>query len=168
MIVYHGSNIEIDVIQLEKCNKYKDFGQGFYVTVLEEQAARMAKRTVIRFGGTPIVTIFDFNAFDLYKLNHKEFKHVDKDWAMFIINNRDRYFKDFSSELSNHDNKYDVVSGAVANDDIAATFALFREGIIDSQILAMRLEYKELSNQYSFHTAKAINLLKKVGVKRYE
>ena len=24
MIVYHGSNMEIDAIQLEKCNKYKE------------------------------------------------------------------------------------------------------------------------------------------------
>jgi len=168
MIVYHGSNVEIDSVQLEKCNKYKDFGQGFYVTVIEEQAARMAKRTVKRFGGTPNVTIFDFNVCELSKLNYKEFKYIDGDWAMFIINNRDKYFKDFSYELSNHDNKYDVVSGAVANDDIAATFALFREGIINSQILAMRLEYKELSSQYSFHTVKAISLLKKVGVLKYE
>jgi len=168
MIVYHGSNVEIDSIQLEKCNKYKDFGQGFYVTVLEEQAERMAKRTVKRFGGTPAVTIFEFDEHDLNKLNYKEFITANTDWAMFIINNRDRYFKDISSELSNHDNKYDVVSGPVANDDIAATFALFRDGIINSQILAMRLEYRELSNQYSFHTTTAINLLKKVGVKKYD
>ena len=70
--------------------------------------------------------------------------------------------------MSNHDNKYDVVSGAVANDDIATTFTLFRDGFINSEMLVMRLEYKELSNQYSFHTDKAINLLKKVGAKRYE
>lgn len=168
MIVYHGSNVEIDSIQLEKCNKYKDFGQGFYVTVLEEQAERMAKRTVRRFGGTPNVTIFEFDVPELSGLNYKEFKYVDKDWAMFIINNRDKNFKDISSVLSNHDNKYDVVSGAVANDDIATAFALFKEGIIDSEILAMRLEYKNLSSQYSFHTGKAVNLLKKIGVNKYE
>ena len=61
MIVYHGSNTEIDNIQLEKCNRYKDFGQGFYVTTLEEQAERMARRTVKRFGGIPTVTSFEFN-----------------------------------------------------------------------------------------------------------
>ena len=75
---------------------------------------------------------------------------------------------DFIQLEKNHDNKYDVVSGAVANDDIATTFALYRDGIIDSQILAARLEYKELSSQYSFHTDKAVGLLKKVGVKKYE
>lgn len=168
MIVYHGSNMEIDTIQLEKCNKYKDFGQGFYVTTFEQQAKRMAERTVARFGRTPTVTVFEFNEKDLVNLNYKKFKNIDNDWAMFIINNRDRAFSDFSSELSNHDNKYDVVFGAVANDDIAASFALYKDGLINSEMLKLRLQYKELTNQYSFHTIKAIALLKKVGVKKYE
>ena len=168
MIVYHGSNLEIDIIQLEKCNKYKDFGQGFYLTILEEQAERMAKRTVRRFGRIPTVTIFEFDEKDLDNLNYKKFIKIDNDWAMFIINNRDRYFRDLSNPLSNHDNKYDVVSGAVANDDIATTFVLFKDGFIDSDMLTNRLEHKQLSNQYSFHTAKAITLLKRIGAKKYE
>lgn len=32
MILYHGSNIAIDVIDLSKCRPNKDFGQGFYLT----------------------------------------------------------------------------------------------------------------------------------------
>lgn len=168
MIVYHGSNIEIDTIKLDKCNKYKDFGQGFYVTTIEEQAERMAKRTVRRFNGIPFVTVYEFDENDLYDLKYKEFKYVDNDWAIFIMNNRDRTFTNMTDELSNHDNKYDVVSGAVANDDIATTFALYREGIINSEILTERLKYKQLNNQYSFHTDRAIKLLKKIGVKRYE
>lgn len=30
MILYHGSNIIIDVIDLTKSKRYKDFGQAFY------------------------------------------------------------------------------------------------------------------------------------------
>ena len=168
MIVYHGSNTEIDIIQLEKCNKYKDFGQGFYVTTLEPQAERMAKRTVKRYGGIPTVTSFEFDAAELNKLNYKEFESVDNEWALFIINNRNKNYKDFSSELSNHDNKYDVVFGAVANDDIATTFSLYQNGYISTEMLAYRLKYKKLSNQYSFHTEKAVALLKKIRVKKYE
>jgi hypothetical protein len=168
MIVYHGSNVEIDKIELEKCNKYKDFGRGFYVTTIEEQAERMAKRTVKRFGGIPTVTSFEFNMEAMIELHSKEFDKVDNDWAMFIINNRDKDFKDISNSLSNHDNKYDIVFGAVANDDIATTFALYKDGFITSEILTDRLKFKNLSNQYSFHTEKAIMLLKKVGVKKYE
>ena len=164
MTVYHGSNTEIDTIELEKCNKYKDFGQGFYVTVIEEQAERMAERTTKRFGGTPTVTVFEFDENKLASLNYKEFKYIDSDWAMFIVNNRNKDFSDINGELSNHDNKYDVVSGAVANDDISASFELYRDGFIDAENLTMRLKYRELSNLYSFHTVRAIGLLKKVGV----
>lgn len=29
MILYHGSNMAIDTIDLDKCRPYKDFGKGF-------------------------------------------------------------------------------------------------------------------------------------------
>lgn len=39
MILYHGSNIKVAEIELAKCRPYKDFGQGFYLTDIREQAA---------------------------------------------------------------------------------------------------------------------------------
>lgn len=45
MKLYHGSNIVIDQIDLSKCKSYKDFGQGFYLTEIKEQAEQMARRT---------------------------------------------------------------------------------------------------------------------------
>ena len=36
MILYHGSNLEIDVIDLNKCRPNKDFGKGFYLTDIPE------------------------------------------------------------------------------------------------------------------------------------
>jgi hypothetical protein len=168
MIVYHGSNLEIDKIDLKKFRRFKDFGQGFYVTSLEEKAQRMAKRTVQRLGRVPTVTSFEFDMSLLNTLSILEFKSVSDDWAVFIVNNRDRQFSKLNEPLSNHDNKYDIVYGAVANDDIATTFALFRDGIIDAGTLTKRLQYKKLSNQYSFHTAEALRLLKKTGAKTYD
>lgn len=32
MILYHGSNVAIDKIDLNLCKPYKDFGRGFYLT----------------------------------------------------------------------------------------------------------------------------------------
>ena len=46
MKVYHGSNMEIDRVDVSKCKPYKDFGCGFYTTHLEEQAFHMAQRRV--------------------------------------------------------------------------------------------------------------------------
>lgn len=44
MILYHGTNIDIQSIDLEQCMPYKDFGRGFYLTDLEQQAKDMALR----------------------------------------------------------------------------------------------------------------------------
>lgn len=60
MKLYHGSNIVIDQIDLSKCKPYKDFGQGFYLTEIKEQAEQMARRTSAIYGGEPIVTEFEF------------------------------------------------------------------------------------------------------------
>ncbi|MBO5871082.1 MAG: DUF3990 domain-containing protein, partial [Bacteroidaceae bacterium] len=42
MILYHGTNVEFDVIDLAKSKPNKDFGQGFYLTADYEQALAMA------------------------------------------------------------------------------------------------------------------------------
>ena len=44
MILYHGSNTDIINIDLTKCKSYKDFGKGFYLTDIKEQAFKMANR----------------------------------------------------------------------------------------------------------------------------
>ena len=52
MKLYHGSNTAIARIDLARCKPYKDFGQGFYLTEIEEQAVQMARRTAAIYGGT--------------------------------------------------------------------------------------------------------------------
>lgn len=44
MILYHGTNLDINSISLSMCRPYKDFGRGFYLTSIEEQARKMAYR----------------------------------------------------------------------------------------------------------------------------
>ena len=43
MILYHGSYTEVSQIQLEKCSKGKDFGQGFYLTSSHSQAEKFIR-----------------------------------------------------------------------------------------------------------------------------
>ena len=44
MLVYHGSYVEIRQPEIRKGRNTKDFGNGFYCTVIKEQAQRWAKR----------------------------------------------------------------------------------------------------------------------------
>ena len=48
LVLYHGSNIAFDEIDLGKSHNRRDFGRGFYCTVLESQAEEWAKRLYLR------------------------------------------------------------------------------------------------------------------------
>ena len=45
MILYHGSNMVIDKIDLEMSKPNKDFGKGFYLSENESQAMEMVTQT---------------------------------------------------------------------------------------------------------------------------
>ncbi|MBO7272049.1 MAG: DUF3990 domain-containing protein [Bacteroidaceae bacterium] len=61
MILYHGTNIDFNVIDLSKSNKYKDFGQGFYLTAIRSQAEELAAKKSRLFGGYPVIQEYEFD-----------------------------------------------------------------------------------------------------------
>ena len=168
MRLYHGSNIAIDNINLAMCRPYKDYGQGFYLTDIEKQAEKMAIRVARIYGEKPIVNIYeiddDFKDFkDLKDLKIKNFGiQTTEEWARFVMNNRSRVFTDIKNVLCNKDNKYDIVIGPVADDNMALLFRQYENEIIDFETLVKGMIYKETSSQYSFHTEKSVKLLRKV------
>lgn len=165
MKLYHGSNMEIERVDLSQCRPYKDFGKGFYCTTIYEQAVAMAKRVVRIYGGTPVITEYAFDEAALHsELCIRVFEKPTMDWAMFIMNNRSREFADLASADCNHDLKYDLVIGPIANDDLALLFRSFENGLITVDTLTKEMEYKKLTNQHSFHTPRAVAYLTKTGV----
>lgn len=44
MILYHGTNMDFDGIELSKSSPYKDFGKGFYLTDIRSQAEQLAEK----------------------------------------------------------------------------------------------------------------------------
>ena len=165
MILYHGSNMKIRNIDLSLCQPYKDFGRGFYLTSLKNQAENMGNRVAHLHGGNSCVTPFllDETIFEDRWVHIMSFENPCKDWALFVMNNRNRRYADVKNPLCNQDNKYDMVTGAIANDDLAFLFRTFNSGLIDIDALIKGLKYKQLTNQYSFHTEKAIRYLSLEG-----
>lgn len=158
MILYHGTYMDIQSIDLDRCMPYKDFGKGFYLTDIEQQAMDMAVRKS-RFvpKSSPYVLKYEFNENHLIDgtLQVKSFEDPTEDWAQFIIANR---YNPANKVVHN----YDVVIGPIADDVVALQIGLFRDGFIDLAALAKALEYKKLNKQYYFGTAKAINLLERI------
>lgn len=154
MILFHGSNIKIDVIDLTKSKRYKDFGQAFYLSTEEEQARKMAIAKVVQFGGEESVTSFAFNESCLSsnELQVKCFTEYSREWAEFVFNNRDEN-QDFSHE-------YDIVYGPIADDYIGLQIRDFkRNNITFEQFLANIRYHKGITYQYAFCTQKAIEQL---------
>lgn len=165
MILYHGSNCVIDTINFSLCRPYKDFGRGFYCTEIKEQAELMAKRVANIYGGIPYVTAFELDEkiYENEQLHIRVFTKPTREWAIFVLNNRDRKFIDTTSLECNQDNKYDMVIGPVADDDLALLFRTFTRGLINIETLVKEMKYKRFSNQYSFHTDRVISYLKRIG-----
>lgn len=154
MILHHGSNIRIDVIDLTQSKRYKDFGQAFYLSAEEEQARKMAIAKVVQFGGEESVTSFDFNESCLSsdEFQVKCFTEYSREWAEFVFNNRDEN-QDFSHE-------YDIVYGPIADDYVGLQIRDFkRNNITFEQFLANIRYHKGITFQYAFCTQKAIEQL---------
>ena len=84
----------------------------------------------------------------------KIFEQPDKEWALFVMANRNREI-DFK-----HD--YDVVIGPVADDNMARFFGLYDMNIIDLEAVVAGLIYKDLNSQYFFATEVALKYIRKV------
>ena len=165
MILYHGSNVDVKEIDLSLCKPFRDFGKGFYLTDIRSQAEAMANRTARIKGGLPVLNQFEISDDFLSKskLYIKDFSTIPtEEWALFVMNNRNRYFSDLGNKLCNQDCKYDIVHGPVADDAMAVLFQQYEQNFIDLEMLKRRMTYKQLSMQYSFHTEEAVSLLKKV------
>ena len=91
MILYHGSNILIKKVDFDKCKPYKDFGKGFYLTEIKNQASLMSKRTARIYGGTAIISSFEFdidNAYTDTSLSIKYFEKPTEEWSLCVMANR--------------------------------------------------------------------------------
>ena len=104
MILYHGSNVAIDEIDLSKSRPGKDFGKGFYLSADKQQAIEMAESKVTFLGGEPTVTEFEFDDSIMAsgKLKVKTFNAYTEEWARFVYDNRENF-----SDTPIHD--YDII-----------------------------------------------------------
>ena len=156
MKLYHGSNLAFNEIDLAKGLPAKDFGCGFYATSSLECAAKTARQRVARLGGTAKVMMFEWDDDALDAFSVKKFEEPSREWALFVRANRK---VEVLANDHNRDNRYDVVVGPIANDKLSLLFRLFERDLISVDEFALRMKFKELYTQYSFHTERAVKTL---------
>jgi hypothetical protein len=157
MKVYHGSYAQIDVIDLKKCEIGKDFGRGFYVTKIREQAEFWAKRKGLLRKTNGCVTAFEFNenAFKYFHLNVLQFDSYHEGWLDFVAMNRNP-----KAQQPTHD--YDIVEGPVADDKITTRINDYLAGKMSKQHFLEELKFSKKTHQICFCTARSLQMLELV------
>ena len=82
MRLYHSSNVIVEHPDTEHSRLYLDFGRGFYLTSLHEQAVRYAQRFKRR-GQPACLNTYEFTCDETYWYI-KRFESYDKEWLDFV------------------------------------------------------------------------------------
>lgn len=139
IIVYHGGT---ELIAHPDCSLGRanlDFGRGFYVTALRQQAVDWAMQVSRRRKKTPILNryLLDKESI-LAEARCKIFKAYDREWLDFIV--RSRQGLPVAAE-------YDYIEGGVANDRVVDTVNLYMAGLMDASTALRRLSEHKPNNQ---------------------
>ena len=139
MILYHGGTEAVMHPDCKKGRPDLDFGQGFYVTLLQEQAEGFARRKARDRKGKPVISVYEFDYEAAIKdCAYLNFEFYDEAWLDFVVDSR--------SGLKPWAN-YDVVEGGVANDRVIDTVELYTIGILDKASALGRLSEHQPNHQ---------------------
>ncbi len=146
-IVYHGSYCKVENPEIIKGKFTKDFGIGFYCTILEEQAEKWAKKYE-----TPKINIYEYN--ENPKLKIKNFTLMTEEWLDFIIECR-----------SGKKHNYDIVIGAMADDQVYNYVTDLISGQIIREAFWELAKFRHPTHQIAFCTEDSLKCLKFIDVK---
>ena len=145
MEVYHASIIVIEHPDTLHSRAFLDFGPGFYITTLQEQAVKYGARFTNR-GKKAFLNTYEL-ADDLTQWKVIEFERYDEAWLDFVTECRKgRVVGD-----------YDIVIGGIANDKVFRTVDLYFAGDISKEECLRRLIFEEPNNQICIRSQKALN-----------
>ncbi len=147
MIVYHGSDVVVKKPDVNKSLRHLDFGDGFYVTTVKEQAERWAKRkAILNANKCGIINVYDFT--EHTKLNVKNFGEELDDWIDFVCDCRNG---------SEKHKQYDIIIGKVADDKVFKVVDMYKRGIWDKERALKEIRVYDAYDQIAFISQEAID-----------
>ena len=145
MEVFHASTQEILHPDILHSRKYLDFGPGFYVTTLRQQAVNYAERFKRRKRQAWLNTYELAATYINYRI--KTFERYDAEWLDFVTECR----------KGNIVGEYDIVRGGIADDKVFRTIDLYFAGDITKDEALKRLLFEKPNDQLCFHTQKILD-----------
>lgn len=109
MKLYHSSTVAVSNPDTLHSRDYLDFGKGFYLTSIYEQAVKYAQRFVRR-NREAWLNSYEFDC-DLNRWKLLQFDSYDREWLQFVAKCR----------AGKDDTDYDIVIGGIANDRVIQT-----------------------------------------------
>lgn len=138
MTVYHGAAAEIKNPDVSFSKNYLDFGRGFYMTTFKAQAEKWALRKADRTkDGAATVNVYELSD-DLSSFRVLDFESENEQWLDFVCDCRKggEIYKD-----------YDIIMGAVADDDVFKSVNMYFRGLWDKKKTLEEIRYYKTSNQ---------------------
>ena len=149
IIVYHGGTERIEMPVCKFGRRNLDFGLGFYVTNLREQAVSWAYNMAKSRNMPALLNRYrlDRDAI-LREAKCRVFEAYDEEWLEFIVANRSGM---------NVADEYDYVEGGVANDRVVDTVNLYIAGLIELGYALKELSKHQPNNQMCILNQEILN-----------
>ena len=139
MEVFHGSTLIVDTPLVGVGRRNLDFGLGFYVTTIRQQAVDWAQRPINK-DLPQYLNCYDLDIDTILQSQYKylKFESYNDEWLDFVIGNRhgEKLWAD-----------YDLIEGGIANDRVFNTIELYDAGLITREEALSRLRYEKPNNQ---------------------
>ena len=152
MQLFHGTDVVVRNPLSKVGRKKVDFGQGFYLTSLREQAESWARTIASRTRNhKPVLNIYQFDeqaAHIMVGNRYKVFAAYDMEWLNYVVDCR---------KGGEAQSQYDIVEGGVANDNVIDTVEDYEDGIITAEQALGQLVYKKVNHQICIRSQAVID-----------
>ena len=146
MRIYHTSNVIVSKPDVYHSRQHLDFGMGFYLTPMEQQARDYGQR-FIRRGEPAFMNVYDLSD-EMIEVTRKTFPSYDGEWLDFISACR----KGLPHE------KYDMIEGGIADDQVFDTVDLYLQGVYSREQALDQLQWKKPNHQLCITSQHVIDL----------
>lgn len=184
MLLYHGSYVHIESIDLSRCAPGKDFGRGFYLTSDHNQAVRflsIALRKAQAIGDADMSQREGYVMAYRLSLNNSdltvhESKTANAEWLRFVsLNRRADLARRLVTPATRAISRSDVIIGKVADDATNTVITTYLNGFYGEigtgsaeQIAVSLLLPERLKDQYCFRSALSVSCLRLEEVERHD
>ena len=145
MKLYHSSNMVVQQPDTYHSRKFLDFGCGFYLTSIYDQAVRYAQRFKRR-GQQAWLNTYEFTLDNETHWKIIRFEAYDARWLDFVAQCRD------GKEVGD----YDMVIGGIANDRVILTLDRYFANEISQEEALGLLRFEKPNIQYCIRSERML------------